>query len=137
MIEQRKTILLVEDVEDNRDLVSAVLGNTYEIIEAVNGREGLEIGLRAIADLILMDISLPEMNGLDVTRRLRMEPGHRQIPIIALTAHAMVGDRERALEAGCDDYLSKPLIPKELRSIVNLWINKEEREKDERLLESV
>jgi two-component system, cell cycle response regulator DivK len=103
-------ILLVEDNEMNRDMLSRRLQKRgYEVQIAVDGPEGLRKALADPPDLILMDISLPEMDGWTVTRRLRAEPATARTPIIALTAHAMSGDRERALDAGCDDYDTKPV----------------------------
>jgi len=103
-------ILLVEDNEMNRDMLSRRLqrkGFTVEI--AVDGRVGVELGRAGKYDLILMDMSLPGIDGWEATRRLRAAPETADVPIIALTAHAMAGDREKALEAGCNDYDTKPI----------------------------
>jgi CheY-like chemotaxis protein len=103
-------ILLVEDNEMNRDMLSRRLSRKgYEVSIAIDGHQGLAMALRGGFDLVLMDMSLPEVDGWEVTRRLRADPRARELPIIALTAHAMAGDREKALEAGCDDYDSKPV----------------------------
>ena len=103
-------ILLVEDNEMNRDMLSRRLAKKgYEVVIATNGHEGLEKARSERPDLILMDMSLPEMDGWETTRRLRADTSIRHIPVIALTAHAMSGDRERALEAGCNDYDIKPV----------------------------
>jgi len=103
-------ILLVEDNEMNRDMLSRRLQRKgYEVAIAVDGLQGVEMGRSGDYDLILMDMSLPELDGWEATRRLRTEPEAGAIPIIALTAHAMAGDREKALEAGCDDYDTKPI----------------------------
>lgn len=103
-------ILVVEDNNDNRILMSDMLTSLgYVILEAVNGEQGLEIASQEIPDLIFMDLSLPVMDGWSATKHLKNNPKLRNIPIIALTAHALVGDQERALEAGCDDYISKPI----------------------------
>ncbi|HEY2158021.1 MAG TPA: response regulator [Isosphaeraceae bacterium] len=103
-------ILLVEDNEMNRDMLSRRLGRKgYEVEVAVDGRAGLERALAGGFDLVLMDMSLPELDGWEATKRIRSDPRGASIPIIALTAHAMPGDRERALAAGCDDYDSKPV----------------------------
>ncbi len=108
-------ILVVEDNADNRILITDVLDSMdYEVIIATDGEEGLRKASAERPDLILMDISLPQMDGLTATRRIKAMPELQHIPIIALTAHAMVGDRERALEAGCDDYVSKPIDLREL-----------------------
>ncbi len=104
-----KKVLVVEDVDMNRELMVQLLEDQYEVIEAVNGQEGVEAAERERPELILMDLSLPVMNGWEATRRLKASPNLKAIPIIALTAHAMKGDRETALAAGCDDYLVKPL----------------------------
>jgi CheY-like chemotaxis protein len=104
-----KKVLVVEDVDMNRELMVQLLEDRYEVIEAVNGQDGVEAAERERPDLILMDLSLPVMNGWEATRRLKADPELKSIPVIALTAHAMKGDRETALAAGCDDYLVKPL----------------------------
>ena len=109
-----KKVLIVEDVDLNRDLVVQLLEDQYQVIEAVNGQEGLEVAERERPDLILMDLSLPVMDGWEATRKLKAHGELRSIPVIALTAHAMVGDEEKARAAGCDDYLVKPLDEGEL-----------------------
>ena len=109
-----KKVLVVEDVDFNRDLVVQLLEDKYHVIEAVNGQEGLELAERERPQLILMDLSLPVMDGWEATRRLKANDDLRSIPVIALTAHAMKGDEEKALAAGCDDYLVKPLDEDEL-----------------------
>ena len=113
-----KKILVVEDVDMNRELVVQLLEDNYQVIEAVNGQEGLELAEQERPDLILMDLSLPVMDGWEATRKLKSNEELKSIPIIALTAHAMVGDREKALAAGCDDYQTKPIdFPSLLRKI--------------------
>src|SRR5574341_1456307 len=103
-------ILLVEDNEMNRDMLSRRLQRKgYEVEMAVDGRQGVELARTGAYDLILMDMSLPEIDGWEATRMLREAPETRGIPIIALTAHAMAGDREKAMAAGCDDYDTKPI----------------------------
>lgn len=103
-------ILLVEDNEMSRDMLSRRLQRRgYDVVLAVEGVKGLECATELRPDLILMDMSLPLMDGWEATRRLKSAPGTKAIPVIALTAHAMPGDREKALEAGCDDYDSKPI----------------------------
>jgi two-component system, cell cycle response regulator DivK len=104
-----KKVLVVEDVDMNRELLVQLLEDKYQVIEAVNGQEGIELAEQERPALILMDLSLPVMNGWEATRRLKANPNLSSIPVIALTAHAMKGDKESALEAGCDDYLVKPL----------------------------
>jgi CheY-like chemotaxis protein len=103
-------ILLVEDNEMNRDMLSRRLTRRgYEVDMAVDGLQGVEKALTGGFDLVLMDMSLPGIDGWEATRRLREAPATMRVPIIALTAHAMSGDREKALEAGCDDYDTKPV----------------------------
>ena len=103
-------ILLVEDNEMNRDMLARRLERKgYEVACAGDGREGIDLAVAGGFDLILMDMSLPILDGWEATRRLKADPRTRAIPVIALTAHAMAGDREKALEAGCDDYDSKPV----------------------------
>lgn len=103
-------VLVVEDNEMNRDMLTRRLARKgFEAIAAVDGREGIELAQTAHPDIILMDMSLPVVDGWEATRRLKAAPETRNIPVIALTAHAMAGDRERALEAGCDDYDTKPI----------------------------
>jgi CheY-like chemotaxis protein len=104
------TILLVEDNEMNRDMLSRRLQRKgYSVIAAHDGEQGHLLACSEAPDLVLMDISLPVMNGWEVTRLLKTSPATRHIPIIALTAHALVTDRVKALEAGCDDYDTKPI----------------------------
>ena len=103
-------ILLVEDNEMNRDMLSRRLARReYEMLVAVDGKEGVVMAGSEAPDLILMDMSLPVMDGWEATRQLKASPKTKAIPIIALTAHAMSGDREKAMEAGCDDYDTKPI----------------------------
>src|SRR3954452_16277882 len=103
-------ILLVEDNEMNRDMLTRRLQRRgYEIVVAVDGGQGLAMARSESPSLILMDISLPVLDGWETTRRLKMAPETKSIPIIALTAHAMSGDRERCIEAGCDDFDTKPV----------------------------
>jgi len=104
-----KRVLIVEDVEFNRDLLVQLLEEDYELLTATNGAAGVELAERERPDLILMDLSLPVVDGWEATRRIKANPALRHIPIIALTAHAMMGDEDKARAAGCDDYLSKPI----------------------------
>jgi two-component system, cell cycle response regulator DivK len=104
-----KKILIVEDVEFNRDLIVQLLEDTYDVLTAADGAEGLQLAAREHPDLILMDLSLPVIDGWEATRRLKANAALHDIPIIALSAHAMMGDWDKALQSGCDDYLSKPL----------------------------
>ncbi|MFN3429255.1 MAG: response regulator [Candidatus Sericytochromatia bacterium] len=106
----RKVILLVEDNADNRRLVLRLVEDfEATVIEADNGAEGVRLAQSEVPDLILMDLSLPVMDGWEATRRIKADTLTRAIPVIALTAHAMDGDRDKALAAGCDDYISKPI----------------------------
>jgi two-component system cell cycle response regulator DivK len=115
MTKSRPRILVVEDNKDNRTLLNDMLSMLdYEIIEAVDGVQGVEEAIKKKPALILMDLSLPRKDGWEATRELKASDETGHIPVIALTAHAMVGDRERALEAGCDDYLAKPINLAEL-----------------------
>ena len=103
-------ILLVEDNELNRDMLSRRLQRRgFDVVNAVNGQEGVEMAHSEAPELILMDISLPVMDGWEAARKIKKSQKTRSTPIIALTAHAMVGDREKSLEAGCDDYDTKPI----------------------------
>ena len=112
-------ILIVEDNEMNRDMLSRRLARRgYRIVLAVDGGEGIAAASVERPDLILMDMSLPVVDGWEATRRLKAEPLTRAIPVIGLTAHAMAGDREKVLEAGCDDYDTKPVeLPRLLQKI--------------------
>lgn len=108
-------ILVVEDNNDNMTLITDVLNSLgYDVIAARDGNEGVAAAQQHQPDLILMDLSLPRKDGWTATREIKADARLKPIPIIALTAHAMVGDREEALEAGCDDYLSKPINLREL-----------------------
>ena len=109
-ISEMTKILLVEDNEMNRDMLSRRLARRgFEVLIAENGQSGVDLTVSERPDLVLMDMSLPVMDGWEATRRLKADPNTSAIPIIALTAHAMASDREQALEAGCDDYDSKPV----------------------------
>ncbi|HSU13589.1 response regulator [Longimicrobium sp.] len=113
------TILLVEDNDMNRDMLSRRLERKgFSVVLAMDGQSGVEMAASHAPDLVLMDMSLPVLDGWEATRRLKAAPETRHIPVIALTAHAMAGDRERALEAGCDDYDTKPIeLPRLLAKI--------------------
>ncbi len=103
-------ILLVEDNEMNRDMLSRrLLRRGYEVVIAVDGQQGVELAGTTQPNVILMDMSLPVIDGWEATRRIKADPATKAIPVIALTAHAMAGDREQALAAGCDDYDTKPI----------------------------
>jgi two-component system cell cycle response regulator DivK len=103
-------ILLVEDNEMNRDMLSRrLIRNGHEVFIAIDGQQGTDMAMSQLPDLILMDMSLPVIDGWEATRRVKANDATRKIPVIALTAHAMAGDREKAMEAGCDDYETKPI----------------------------
>jgi CheY-like chemotaxis protein len=103
-------ILVVEDNEDNRDSLSRRLERRgFEVLIATDGRHGVEMAAAEKPDLILMDMNMPEMDGWEATRKIKATPDAAHVPVIALTAHAMTGDRERALESGCSDYHTKPV----------------------------
>lgn len=103
-------VLLVEDNEMNRDMLSRrLMRNGYEVLIAIDGQQGIDMAMIERPDLILMDMSLPVVDGWEATRRIKAEGTTRAIPVIALTAHAMAGDREKALAVGCDDYDTKPV----------------------------
>jgi CheY-like chemotaxis protein len=104
-----KRILVVEDQELNMDLLVQLLEDEYEVLTATDGAAGIKLAERERPDLILMDLSLPVVDGWEATRRIKANDSLKHIPVIALTAHAMVGDAERARACGCDDYLPKPL----------------------------
>ena len=108
-------ILLVEDNEMNRDMLSRRLERKeFEVLIAIDGQAGINMAAAELPDLILMDLSLPVIDGWDATRRIKADPTTKMIPVIALTAHAMAGDEQKALEAGCDDYDTKPVNFKRL-----------------------
>lgn len=105
-----KRILYIEDNPDNRLLIRRVLqAEGYEVVEAIDGQTGMQRAAEVQPDLILMDINLPEIDGYEVTARLKQLPGLSRIPIIAVTANVMKGDREKTLAAGCDGYIQKPI----------------------------
>ncbi len=119
-------ILLVEDNEMNRDMLSRRLQRRgYEVVLAVDGPSGVQAAQTDTPDLVLMDMSLPVVDGWEAARLLKSDPATKHVPIIALTAHAMSGDREKALEAGCDDYDTKPVeLPRLLEKIEALLARK-------------
>lgn len=118
-----KKILVIEDNEQNCYLVSFILQkNEYRVTVARDGLEGMNKAKSEKPDLILVDIRLPGMDGYEVTRQLRGLPEFKDVPIIALTAYAMKRDKEKALEAGCDAYIAKPIIPEEFIKVVNSYL---------------
>jgi CheY-like chemotaxis protein len=119
-------ILLVEDNEMNRDMLSRRLERKgHQILIAVDGAQGVEMAHAEVPDLILMDMSLPVLDGWEATRKLKAAPATQTIPIIALTAHAMAGDREKCMEAGCDDYDTKPVEFPRLLSKIQAFLGNE------------
>src|SRR5262245_29865792 len=120
-----KTVLLVEDNPHNRKIFSGMLAHAgFTVVEAEDGQQALDAVARQLPDIILMDLSIPGIDGWEVTRRLKKDARTKSVPVIALTAHAMRGDEERAREAGCDHYLTKPISPKkvvaEVRTILGM-----------------
>jgi two-component system cell cycle response regulator DivK len=114
-----KTILYVEDNEYNLKIVRQLLSRTsYRLIEAMDGEEGVAAARRELPDLILMDIQLPKISGLDATRELRVDPKTAHIPIVAITSFALSGDSEKAKDAGATAYLAKPYSPRELLQLI-------------------
>ena len=110
-------ILIVEDNELSRDMLSRRLRRKgYEVLVATDGQEGIAMAQRELPDLVLMDLSLPDLDGWEATRRLKKDAKTQHIPVIALTAHAMSGDREKAIDAGCDEYDTKPIDLRRLLS---------------------
>lgn len=109
MSERRRRVLVVEDVELNRDLLVQLLEVDFDILTAVDGAQGVEMARKERPDLILMDLSLPVMDGWEATSILKADPDLQSIPVIAVTAHAMPGDERRARDAGADDYITKPI----------------------------
>ena len=115
----KERILIVEDNPIHARLIEMTLrAKGYSLLQATDGEQALAIATRERPDLILMDLNLPKMTGFEVTRKLRQTPGFSQIPIIALTAYAMKGDRERVVESGCDGYLTKPINTRQLPGVV-------------------
>ncbi|MFC1980685.1 response regulator [Chloroflexota bacterium] len=124
----KEKILIVEDNPQNMRLIEMTLAaRGYTLLKAIDGREALDIAVREYPSLILMDIQLPKLSGLEVTRRLREMPEFRDIPIIAVTAYAMEGDKHKFIMAGCDAYLSKPVSPRELLEVIIEMLSKHEK----------
>jgi len=113
------TVLLVEDTEDNRQMMGRLLEMSgFRVVEAINGREAVEVAARERPSIILMDLSLPFIDGLAATRRIRMLPGLEEVPIIAVSAHDTADFHHEALEAGCDAYITKPIDFSELEEVM-------------------
>lgn len=118
-------IAVVEDNPDNRLLVSAILGDDYEIAEYETGKQAVDGIGEDEPDLILLDISLPEMDGTEVLKWIRSQERLEELPVIALTAHAMAGDREKYLSEGFDDYVTKPIVDEDvLLNAIDRWLNR-------------
>ena len=118
-----RTILYVEDNEFNRKIVRQLLARTsYRLVEAVDGEAGVAAALASPPDLVLMDVQLPKMSGLEATRQLRADPRTAALPIIVITSFALSGDREKASAAGADSYLAKPYSPRELLALVHQYL---------------
>jgi len=125
----RERILIVEDNPQNMRLIKMTLGaKDYTLLEATDGAQALDVAVRGQPDLIIMDIQLPKVSGLEVTRRLRGIPSFSHVPIIAITAYAMKGDKEKAIDAGCDAYLSKPISTRELPQVIAQMLSKRQKE---------
>jgi len=125
-------ILIVEDNPSNMRLIELILRDKgYTLLKATDGEEALDVALRGQPDLIIMDIQLPKLNGLEATRRLRQAPVFSRIPIIAVTAYAMKGDKEKIINAGCDAYLSKPINTRELPLIIAEVLRKRQKDNSE------
>ena len=119
----KRTILYIEDNEYNRKIVRQLLGRTsYRLVEAFDGEAGLALAFDELPDLILMDVQLPKMSGLEATRILRADERTKDIPIVIITSFALSGDRERATQAGAAGYLAKPYSPRELLTIVRQFL---------------
>ncbi|HRQ37256.1 MAG TPA: response regulator [Chloroflexota bacterium] len=117
-----KKILIVEDVELNTELLVQLLEDEYELLVATDGATGVEITRSARPDLVLMDMSLPVLDGWEATRQIKADPTTQSIPVVGLSAHAMSGDDERAREAGCDDYLTKPVNFESLFAVLDKFL---------------
>ncbi|WP_219834461.1 response regulator [Paenibacillus sp. R14(2021)] len=119
------TILLVEDNEMNRDMLSRRLTRKgFVVMTAEDGKQGVEMAVKERPDLVLMDMSLPVLDGWGASRLLKGTPETKEIPIIALTAHAMTGDKEKAYDAGCDDFDTKPIDLERLLGKIQVWLEK-------------
>ena len=118
-----KTVLYVEDNEFNRKIVRQLLSvTTYKLLEATDGEQGVALALESRPDLILMDIQLPKLSGLDATRRIRQDARTAHIPIIAVTSFALSGDDQKALEAGASAYLAKPYSPRQMLELIRTLV---------------
>lgn len=126
MNEEQPLVLVVDDFEAGRELVAEYLSyRGYRVATAVDGAEALEKAAELSPDAVLMDLSLPVIDGWEATRRLRRDEATRDVKVIALTAHALDSERQRALEAGCDEVVTKPIVPRELEAIIRRLIDGE------------
>lgn len=125
---KESTILVVDDEEMNRNLLVQMLTyfvpGKFRIVEGTDGVEAVEIARRELPDLVLLDLSLPKKDGWTAAREIKDDASTRSIPVVAVTAHTMIGDRESALASGCDDFLSKPIDKEELKRVVGRWIGR-------------
>lgn len=120
---ERKKILVVDDNQDSRELVMKILGKkNYHLLEAYDGEDALNKIIAEKPDLVLLDISMPKIDGYEVTRRLKTMEDYKDITVIALTAHAMKGDREKALAAGCKGYITKPINIREFSEQIKQYL---------------
>jgi len=127
----KEKILIVEDSPQNMRLLEMVLGaKGYTLLKATDGEEALDMAMREQPDLVIMDVQIPKLSGLEVTRKLRETPAFSHTPIIGITAYAMKGDRERVIESGCDAYLSKPINTRELPEIIAQMLLQRRKDKD-------
>jgi two-component system cell cycle response regulator DivK len=118
-----RTVLHIEDNEYNRKIVRQLLSRTnYRLLEAVDGEEGLAAAKRELPDLILMDVQLPKLSGLDATRLLRADPRTANIPLVVVTSFALSGDDRRAIDAGASAYLAKPYSPRDLMALIHRFV---------------
>ena len=118
----QRTVLTIEDNEYNRKIVRKLLGTSYRLLEAVDGEAGVALAVAELPDLILMDVQLPKMSGLEATRILRADVRTKHIPIVIITSFALSGDRERAADTGAAGYLAKPYSPGELLALVRKFL---------------
>jgi two-component system, cell cycle response regulator DivK len=118
-----RTVLHIEDNEYNRKIVRQLLSRTsFRLLEAVDGEEGLAVAQRELPDLILMDVQLPKLSGLDATRLLRADPRTAKIPLVVVTSFALSGDDRRAIDAGASAYLAKPYSPRDLMALIDRFL---------------
>ena len=118
-----RTVLHIEDNEYNRKIVGQLLSRTtYRLLEAADGQEGLEVAKRELPDLILMDVQLPKLSGLDATRLLRADPRTANIPLVVVTSFALSGDDRKAMDAGASAYLAKPYSPRDLMALIHRFL---------------